>query len=743
MHPAHTGQLPGVHECRLLTCEEVTPMVDWVRTVCTTDIETHAAQTPELEGTHVAALSSRIWDLRFRSGVWDKQLHRMSCACRVLEEDRVIHSYLGGDRFVLWGVAENKSAAQAAVVYDTLMSAQAHGIVDAAVRHNLLRKGYTDLHWAADHVNSVYPDPMDATPLDDADPGPRQHRPKALFGAPSIFSILKWKTVEQGAEACVKWRDIVSFKFHILRSYARLISRSLQLVVSEVYRLLQTLGMPTMTGVRDMLGSLGRFMPVWSTVQPDEADMADMFWHIPKDDVVPSLNLIFTLLERERRGCAEFFSLHKSGEKTLDRIGTATCADFRVISRSELLAFVEWDLHHNTGLVLGQLLLRQGDRGVPIGGHLSAQLAELWALARELGWVFGERKPELMKAWQEALRARACDSKVPVDISDVCLSVIDPVEQVHASSHPSHSHGRVLASTDRASVFRGILRQDGFGGWWSPTDFSFGSLDISGVRIDLLATSLWDAAPDGRMGTVVACAPPRDRALLNDFFKELDPVECVIGEAKRGWCGWSTRVSDPEPPVSAQPGVLFSRFRDNIYIIFMNICPALFPKVREAVMVFLNCLYGIPLKWEPTSVCATWGECAWRVLPLGFSLTRKGVIWSLTEGATCGEWLRWVPAGSANARFTLTSMLPSLFLKSVWYAASQEDIVANFRSLVWGVGWNSYPKHWWLPCLQKFVRRYGLSGLISLGSVTTWVREGKQARAAHLGVDTSGESSAV
>jgi len=31
------------------------------------------------------------------------------------------------------------------------------------------------------------------------------------------------------------------------------------------------------------------------------------------------------------------------------------------------------------------------------------------------------------------------------------------------------------------------------------------------------------------------CTPPRDRALLNDFFKELDPVECVIGEAKRGF----------------------------------------------------------------------------------------------------------------------------------------------------------------------------------------------------------------
>ena len=64
-------------------------------------------------------------------------------------------------------------------------------------------------------------------------------------------------------------------------------------------------------------------------------------------------------------------------------------------------------------------------------------------------------------------------------------------------------------------------------------------------------------------------------------------------------------MCDLEPCVSAQLGVLFSRFRDNIYIIFMNVCPALFPKAREAVMVFLSCLCGIPIKWEPTSVCAT------------------------------------------------------------------------------------------------------------------------------------------
>ena len=98
--------------------------------------------------------------------------------------------------------------------------------------------------------------------------------------------------------------------------------------------------------------------------------MTDMFWHIPKSEVVPSLNSLFDLLERKKHGSAEFFSLHKSGEKTLDQLGTASSDDFRVLTRAELVDFVTGDLNCNTGLTLGPLLLRQGDRGVPIGGHL-------------------------------------------------------------------------------------------------------------------------------------------------------------------------------------------------------------------------------------------------------------------------------------------------------------------------------------------------------------------------------------
>ena len=95
-------------------------------------------------------------------------------------------------------------------------------------------------------------------------------------------------------------------------------------------------------------------------------------------------------------------------------------------------------------------------------------------------------------------------------------------------------------------------------------------------------------------------------------------------------------------------------------------------------------------------------------------------------------------------------MLPSLFLKSLWYAGSQDDLLTttptgklaptpqptNFRSLTWGVGWHNYPKEWWLPCMERFLRKHNLLGLISLGIVATWVREGKRARGGSSGVVT-------
>ena len=49
----------------------------------------------------------------------------------------------------------------------------------------------------------------------------------------------------------------------------------------------------------------------------------------------------------------------------------------------DVLKFVTWDVFHNTEFVFGSVFLAQGDKGVPIGGFLFAQLCVLWGVFRE------------------------------------------------------------------------------------------------------------------------------------------------------------------------------------------------------------------------------------------------------------------------------------------------------------------------------------------------------------------------
>ena len=63
-----------------------------------------------------------------------------------------------------------------------------------------------------------------------------------------------------------------------------------------------------------------------------------------------------------------------------------------VFSEVELLRFVEYDIYYNNLFTIGPLIMCQGAKGVPIGGFVSAQIAELWAMWRESFFIFGECK---------------------------------------------------------------------------------------------------------------------------------------------------------------------------------------------------------------------------------------------------------------------------------------------------------------------------------------------------------------
>ena len=69
-----------------------------------------------------------------------------------------------------------------------------------------------------------------------------------------------------------------------------------------------------------------------------------------------------------------WFSIAKGGLKSLDRIGKASDKGFRTIDLDEVISFVDWDMHYNNLFCLWGIVLKQQEKGVPIGGFLSAQL---------------------------------------------------------------------------------------------------------------------------------------------------------------------------------------------------------------------------------------------------------------------------------------------------------------------------------------------------------------------------------
>jgi len=112
-----------------------------------------------------------------------------------------------------------------------------------------------------------------------------------------------------------------------------------------------------------------------------EMDMGNMFWEIPTNKVFEALEWAISHAKEGRASL--YFSLCKGGLKHLDWLGASSSKDFDVLNLQEVLDYVTFNIQNCTLLTLGPLILQQGRKRVPIGGYLSAQLAEIWAMWRE------------------------------------------------------------------------------------------------------------------------------------------------------------------------------------------------------------------------------------------------------------------------------------------------------------------------------------------------------------------------
>ena len=167
------------------------------------------------------------------------------------------------------------------------------------------------------------------------------------------------------------------------------------------------------------------------------------------------------------------------------------------------------------------------------------------------------------------------------------------------------------------------------------------------TEIHFVATAPWDGSPRGRVGAIVRPRCNCDR--VADFLKTASPVVGAAAEALNP-TPWSTGASGD----SAEPFVLFSRYRDNIYVAIANVPADIPPHLKFVISVFLRFIDNIPPKWKPHGQEVVWGES---VLALSedrhrLSMYRKGVCRSLSSvsESLSFEWDRWVGPDSPNAK---------------------------------------------------------------------------------------------
>ena len=307
------------------------------------------------------------------------------------------------------------------------------------------------------------------------------------------------------------------------------------------------------------------------------------------------------------------------------------------------------------------------------------------------------------------------------------------------SNNSVATQGGVTASDYRHLATIEGLRNEGFEKWWQPNEYTLGTVECCHTTVDIIHTTPWDGGPWGRVGTILDHALRKDRGTIQRFFGQFDPVAVIKSEIRRekdlgpgdAYDGRSTR--NP-----GRPFVLLGRFRDNIYIISVGVPAEARSRVDLATGCLIDCIYGVPLKWEPKSDLTTWCESQLGFSPEDgrFCMTRKDIVRDLEEHTltTPCEWDRWIPAESANAKDTMSSVLPSLSLKCIWYAMSEEDIKVNIRSLCWGIGWHGYPLSFWKSSLKRFIDVYDLKANTPIQLCESWVEQGRLKKAWCRGV---------
>ena len=276
---------------------------------------------------------------------------------------------------------------------------------------------------------------------------------------------------------------------------------------------------------------------------------------------------------------------------------------------------------------------------------------------------------------------------------------------------------------------RDFFARYGMRGWFDQQQKILGWVQLGNITFALQVLGLWDSFPSGRFGHIIAAAPKRARPLLTAHFDTLNPRDVMLAETfSESW------LPDPAPAAPAGPTVLLSRFMDNNYIGYVNFSSAdACQQIVQFTQVFLDALYNIPMKWEPSGPVND--SCESRVVTSPeLALLMKGVTFQPPHTDSPEPdlliWDRWVDRESPNARSVLQSMLPTMAGKALTYAQKEMHMQINLASIVRRCAYKAYPRSWWWPPLQTTVRGAHKEHLLPTALVSKWVGEGRAFRTA-------------
>ena len=311
-------------------------------------------------------------------------------------------------------------------------------------------------------------------------------RESSSAARPRGYFTIKQKSRLLQIPAIVKFRPIISHFVHPCKAFLRRVARALSILASlaahavheakpshlPIWRMHQ--------GTHQWLTLLAKQVSLTHLV---EFDVEDCFLNTPRELILPALN--FWLEYRFKRGRpARFFAISKDA-KDEDHVGRPCSHHFWEISSDVVIATVQWELEHNAlfevlSEVSNTVVLRQ-DKGLPIGGHLSAALVELVALYRELLQPFPNMLCETITARYRdnffVATATANANSIAMDETAALLSdlLCMPVKSVGRASHARFLETFLSFNTDGARCTLGFRTdsdrqgESGDVGSWPPS----------------------------------------------------------------------------------------------------------------------------------------------------------------------------------------------------------------------------------------------------------------------------------